>query len=205
MNVDQNQNQTNTTQSPNKSAGSSVGGFILDLLVIVGIAMAIILPFRFFVAEPFVVSGTSMVPNYHDGEYLIVDKLSYKRHEPARGDVIVLKYPKDPSQYFIKRIIGLPGDSLEIQQGYVTIYTPENPQGYRLMEPYLESQTETVGRIQKMKLGSDEFFVLGDNRTGSSDSRLWGVLPRENIVGRAWLRVLPLGKFGLLKTPSYAN
>ena len=190
MNVDQNQNQTNTTQSPNKSAGSSVGGFILDLLVIVGIAMAIILPFRFFVAEPFVVSGTSMVPNYHDGEYLIVDKLSYKRHEPARGDVIVLKYPKDPSQYFIKRIIGLPGDSLEIQQGYVTIYTPENPQGYRLMEPYLESQTETVGRIQKMKLGSDEFFVLGDNRTGSSDSRLWGVLPRENIVGRAWLRVL---------------
>ena len=203
MNFQENQNQTDNKKDLPNTARYAVGGFVLDLLLIVGITMAIILPFRFFVAEPYVVSGNSMIPNFHDGEYLVVDKLTYRKHKPSRGDVIVLKYPKAPKQFFIKRIIGLPGDSIEIQQGYVTLFTTEYPAGYRLSESYLENQNETVGRVEKMKLGSDEYFVLGDNRSGSSDSRLWGILPGENIVGRAWLRVLPLGQFGVIHNPKY--
>lgn len=195
----QNQNQ----DVPEKSALKSAGLFVWDLVKIVIIAMVIIVPFRMLVAEPFVVSGSSMLPNFHNRDYLIIDRLSYRTHEPARGDVIVLRFPKDPSQFFIKRVIGLPGETVKIQQGYVIIYNSEHPEGLRLNEPYLASQTETVGSSEPLKLGSDEYFVLGDNRTASSDSRVWGILPRDDIVGRVWLRVYPFNTAGLVRTPSY--
>lgn len=182
---------------------SSIALFIWDLVKILVLALVIIVPFRMFIAEPFVVSGSSMLPNFHNNDYLIIDRISYRTGEPQRGDVIVLKYPRDNRQYFIKRIIGLPGERVKIQQGYVLVYNQQNPDGLRLNEPYLSSQAETIGRSDTVTLGEGQYFVLGDNRTGSSDSRVWGVLPRENIVGRAWLRVFPVGSFGTVSRHAY--
>lgn len=164
-----------------------------------------------FIAEPFVVSGSSMLPNFHDKDYLIIDRISYYTGQPQRGDVIVLKYPKDTSQFFIKRIIGLPGETVCLRQGQVLIYqghaTTEQcqQQGKALTEPYLSSQDITFGRPDAVPLGSDEYFVLGDNRTASSDSRVWGILPREDIIGKVWLRVFPIPRFDLFHTPTYSS
>ena len=191
----------NQNPSPQSSA-AAIGAFIWDLVKILIVALIIIVPFRMFIAEPFVVSGSSMLPNFHDKDYLIIDRISYYTGQPKRGDVVVLKYPKDPSQFFIKRIVGLPGEKVQISQGYVTIYNKEHPQGTRLQEPYLPNQAETFGRPEPTQLGSDEYFVLGDNRTASSDSRVWGILPRENIIGKVWLRVFPIGRFGLFHRPA---
>jgi signal peptidase I len=196
-------NQNPDTQSGNPSYLQSAGAFVWDLVKILLIALVIIVPFRMFVAEPFVVSGSSMVPNFHNYDYLIIDRLSYRTGEPQRGDVIVLLYPKDTSQFFIKRVIGLPGETVQVQNGYVTVFNKEHPAGFRLTEPYLVSQTETLGSPQKTTLGSGEYFVLGDNRTASSDSRVWGILPKSDIVGRVWTRVYPFSTFGFMHTPTY--
>ncbi len=174
----------------------SVGSFLWELARIVVIAFVIMIGFRFFVAEPFIVSGSSMVPNYHNREYLVVNKMTYRFGDPQRGDVIVFKYPKDTSQYFIKRVIGLPGEKVKVENGKVYVYNDQHPEGSALTEPYLSNQDITFGKDETVSLGSDEFFVLGDNRLASSDSRVWGILPRNNIVGTAWLRVFPLNAFG---------
>ncbi len=113
-------NERNTNQSiENQSAFGAISSFIFDLVKILIIALVIIVPFRMFIAEPFVVSGSSMLPNYHNKDYLIIDRLSYRTGAPQRGDVIVLKYPKDTSQFFIKRIIGLPGEKIRFAGGHV--------------------------------------------------------------------------------------
>ncbi|MDQ3018796.1 MAG: signal peptidase I, partial [bacterium] len=138
-----------------------------------------------------------MVPNFHNREYLVVNKIDYRLNEPERGDVVVFKYPKDRSQYFIKRIIGLPGEKIKVENGRVVIYNSAHPQGSILDESYLPNQNVTLGKSDVVSLGSDEFFVLGDNRLASSDSRVWGVLPRHDMVGTAWLRVFPLDAFGI--------
>ena len=181
----------------------SVGTFIWDLVKILIIALVIIVPFRMFVAEPFVVSGSSMLPNFHNYDYLIVDRLSYNLNVPQRGDVIVLLYPKDTSQFFIKRIIGLPGETVKIEQGHVVITNKAYPQGLVLKEPYLPSNAETFGSPEPVTLGSTEYFVLGDNRTASSDSRVWGILPRADIVGKVWAKIYPFGDAGFFHTPTY--
>lgn len=203
-------NQENQNQS-SKVGGTmrSVGAFVWDLVKILVIALIIIIPFRMFVAEPFVVSGSSMLPNFQNGNYLIVDRLSYLSGNPQRGDVIVLLYPKDTTQFFIKRIIGLPGDTIELpaasspNYGHVIIYNQEHPQGWVLPESYLPAGLLTVGSPQKVILNSGEFFVLGDNRLASSDSRVWGILPRVDIVGKVWVRVFPFSEFNFFHTPTY--
>jgi signal peptidase I len=184
---------------PEKSP--SVGSFLWELARIIIVAFIVMVGFRFFVAEPFIVSGSSMVPNYHNREYLVVNKLTYRFDEPQRGDVIVFKYPKDTSQYFIKRIIALPGEKVKIENGKVVVFNEEYPDGSALTEPYLSNQDITFGKEETVTLGSDEFYVLGDNRLASSDSRVWGILPREDIVGTAWLRVFPLDTFGTSDYP----
>jgi signal peptidase I len=201
--MDGNTNQTPAPQKPQEqSALSAIGSFIFDLVKILIVALIIIVPFRMFVAEPFVVSGSSMEPNFHDKDYLIVDRLTYRTSAPQRGDVIVLKYPKDTSQFFIKRIIGLPGDTISFSQGHVIITNSQYPGGWELNEPYLPSQTETFGGAP-VTLGAGEYFVLGDNRTASSDSRVWGILPADDIVGRVWLRVFPFSRYQHFTTPTY--
>jgi signal peptidase I len=204
--------QENKDQNAGQGAGTvkAVGVFIWDLLKIFIIALVIIIPFRMFVAEPFVVSGSSMVPNFHNGDYLIIDRLSYHFSTPSRGDAIVLLFPKDTSQFFIKRIIGLPGETICLHQGHVivsqTVLTSaqcQESQGPYLDEPYIPAGVETNGSPLAVTLGSDEYFVLGDNRTASSDSRVWGILPKADIVGRVWARVFPLNAATVFKTPSY--
>ena len=197
-------NENKNFESPNGSSTvRAVGSFIWDLLKILIIALVIIVPFRMFVAEPFVVSGSSMLPNYYNHDYLIIDRLSYITGSPARGDVVVLRFPKDLSQFFIKRIVGLPGETVALRQGYVVITNSQYPEGIRLVEPYLTNQTETIGKPEPIRLGSGEYFVLGDNRTASSDSRVWGILPRGDIVGKVWARIFPFSTAGFFKKPGY--
>ena len=179
----------------------TTGSFLWELARIIIIAFVLMIAFRVFIAEPFVVSGSSMVPNFHNKEYLVVDKISYRFNEPARGDVIVFKYPKDTSQYFIKRIIGLPGEKVQIDDGKVKIFNSEHPDGSVITEPYLSSNDSTFGKDDIVTLGSGEYFVLGDNRLASSDSRVWGILPENNIVGHAWFRAFPLSELGFPRFP----
>ena len=153
------------------------------------IAILIVVPIRLFVAQPFIVSGASMEDTFHTGEYLIVDQISYYFNEPSRGDVIIFRYPRDPSKYFIKRIIGLPGDTVIIDKSTVTIIDKNHPEGFQLVEPYAK-EIPLAPKLTET-LGDREYFVMGDNRPESSDSRAWGVLQKEKIVGRAWVRLFP--------------
>ncbi len=160
------------------------------------IAMLIVVPIRMFVAQPFIVSGESMINTFQSGEYLIVDQVSYHINDPARGDVIIFRYPRDPSKFFIKRVIGIPGDSIKIEDAQITITNESNPDGVLLDEPYIQSMTPTA--LFEETLSDREYFVMGDNRDHSSDSRSWGVLQEERIVGRAYLRLFPPHTFDYL-------
>ncbi len=160
------------------------------------IALLIVIPIRMFVAQPFIVSGASMEQTFHTGEYLIVDQVSYQINEPVRGDVIIFRYPKDPSKYFIKRVIGLPGDTVVIEGSKVTIKDETHPEGFILKEPYIKSMSPD--NLLTEKLGPREYFVMGDNRDQSSDSRSWGVLQEERIIGKAFLRLYPPSTLGML-------
>ncbi len=167
------------------------------------IALIIVLPVRWFIAQPFIVSGASMQETFQDKEYLIVDQLSYRFHEPRRGDVIIFRYPNDPSKYFIKRIIALPGETISITGTSVKIQNAENPKGFKLDEPY--AQTGEGNREQSLTLSEDEYFVMGDNRDHSSDSRTWGTLDRDAIVGRAFIRLLPPQRIDFMPGESQVN
>lgn len=174
------------------------GSFFWELLKVVILAVVIIVPIRYFVVQPFFVKGASMEPTFQDGEYLVIDELSYRFREPVRGEVIVFRYPQAPSQYFIKRIIGLPGDTVLVKDGQVIVQNATHPDGVVLNESmYLSEGTRTGGQPVEQILGKDEFFVLGDNRAVSSDSRTWGILPRNDIIGRAWVRAYPLSRWDI--------
>lgn len=153
------------------------------------IALLIVFPIRLFVAQPFIVSGASMMETFHNGEYLIVDQVSYQLHDPRRGDVVIFRYPRDPSKFFIKRIIGTPGDTVIIEGSKVTIKNTTYPEGLVLSEPYIKSMNPNNALTET--LGDREYFVMGDNRDQSSDSRVWGILMEDRIVGRAFLRLFP--------------
>lgn len=182
----------------------SIALFIWDLAKVFFTAFVLVwLIIRPFIAEPFVVSGNSMVPNFHNREYLIVQKISYRFNTPERGDVIVFKYPLDPEQYFIKRIIGLPGDTVTVEQGRVIITNQEHPNGFVLDEKYLPNQNVTLGRPDPVSIDDNHYYVLGDNRLQSSDSRAWGLLPKSDMVGKVFLRVLPLKLFGVIQHYTY--
>ena len=172
--------------------------FFWELIKVFLLAMAIIVPIRYFLVQPFFVRGASMEPNFRDGEYLVIDEISYRMRDPRRGEVIVFQFPRNPSQYYIKRIVGLPGETVFIDDGQVTIRNDVYTQEVLLDESqYLLESVRTGGRVS-ITLGEEEYFVLGDNRPASSDSRSWGILDREGIVGRAWIRAFPFDSFGLI-------
>jgi len=176
---------------------------IWELAKIFLIALAIVVPVRYFLFQPFIVRGDSMVPNFHSGDYLIIDEISYRLSPPQRGDVIVFKYPQNPNHRFIKRIIGLPGETIEIQDGRITIYNKEGQTQVLDEEVYLPgAENNTYGNL-RIVLGEDEYFVLGDNRSYSSDSRNWGALPRNNIIGKVFIRIFPLASLGKIINPAY--
>ena len=167
------------------------------------ICLAIILPIRYFIAQPFYVKGASMEPNFHEHDYLLVDEISYRFNSPKRGDVVVFRYPKNPQEYFIKRVIGLPGETIEIKDGNVYI-AQAGEEAVELLESYIPPLTETVSQVsEKVTLKSDEYYVLGDNRNGSKDSRSFGPVNIDFIIGRSFFRGLPLSRVELVKNPSY--
>ncbi len=175
----------------------AVGRFFWELLKAFLIAMVIIVPIRYFLVQPFFVRGASMEPTFDDGEYLVIDQLSYRWREPARGEVIVFKFPLQPSQFFIKRIVGLPGEHIQIHDSQIIVENEEHPEGVLLDEAeYLPGTVRTGGQVDT-QLGADEYFVLGDNRPASSDSRSWGVLDKNEIVGRVWVRAWPVDRLGI--------
>lgn len=171
--------------------------FFWELIKVLIMAVVIIVPVRYFLVQPFFVRGASMEQNFEDGEYLIIDQLSYRFRAPARGEVIVFRYPNNPRQYFIKRIIALPGERVHISDGQVLITNSTYPAGVVLDENnYLPTATRTGGQID-VQLTEDEYFVLGDNRAASSDSRSWGPLAEHFVVGRAWVRAWPLNRISI--------
>ena len=175
-----------------------------EIVKIILIALVIVVPLRVFVFQPFLVRGASMEPNFHNGDYLIVDELSYRFRDPERGEVIVFKFPQDPSQRYIKRIIGLPGETVQTQNGSIIISDSENGEDIFMLNEteYLFSLSHNT-QFSPFILEEDEYFVLGDNRRFSSDSRRWGVLPEKNIVGRVFVRLLPPNAFAKVEAPAY--
>ncbi len=175
--------------------------FIWEVFKIVIIALIIVVPIRYFLFQPFFVRGQSMEPSFQDGDYLIIDELSYRFSDIKRGDVVVFKYPNNPSQRYIKRIIGLPGELVEINLGLVMVYSEEGKQVLDERE-YLSSHVKTPGQT-KTYLDENEYFVLGDNRGLSSDSRSWGALSREYIIGKVFIRAWPFTALAKIETPQY--
>lgn len=177
--------------------------FSIESIKIVILSLIVIAGIRMFIMQPFFVSGKSMEPNFHDGDYLIVDEISYRIGDPKRGDVIIFRYPNDPSEYYIKRIVGLPGEKIGINENEIKIYNVENPEGFELSEQlYIPENTITTGTYTR-ELKNDEYYVLGDNRIASADSRVWGVLEEHFIVGRAWIRAWPFDNLSVFKDIEY--
>lgn len=186
--------EDNKEEAPEQeqSIWRSLGGTILYLLVIVLLTWVIVT----FVGQRTKVDGHSMEPTLSDGDNLIVDKLSYRFRDPERYDIIVFPYQHAENTYYIKRIIGLPGDTVQVIDGYVYI------NGKKLDEHYGAEVMEDPGiAAEPIILGDDEYFVLGDNRNHSSDSRVTsvGVLTRDMLIGRAWVRIYPFNKIGVIK------
>jgi signal peptidase I len=182
--------------------------FLWDLLKTGVIVFLIAFSIRYFLIQPFIVEGNSMLPNFVDQEYLLAEKISYIISQPKRGDVVIFKPPVNPSQNYIKRIVGLPGETVEIASNTVTIINSVHPDGIALGEEYIASGTITRPLnnedTEKVTLGDNQYFVLGDNREHSSDSREWGILPKANIIGRAWLTIKPLDRFGIQHRVDYS-
>ena len=197
------ENEDLENKNENKSFFSEIKDFSLETIKIVVISLVIIIAVRTYVMQPFFVSGKSMEPNFHDGDYLIVDEISYRIDEPKRGDVIIFRYPKNPKEFFIKRIVGLPGEKIEIENNKIVIYNNENQDGIILDEDiYIPLDTKTTGSYSAI-LKNDEYYVLGDNRNASADSRMWGVLEEHFIVGKAWIRAWPVGDFSMFEGVDY--
>lgn len=165
---------------------------IWEVLEVVLVAVITVFLIRSFLIQPFLVSGASMEPNFGTGNYLLVDELTYRFREPQRGEVIVFKYPENPSAYYIKRIIGLPGETVMIQKGAVKIKKVDGEE-IALREEYLLPGVLTSGN-KTVTLGSAEYYMLGDNRNYSFDSRSWGPMDKNYIVGIARLRLLPISE-----------
>ncbi len=176
--------------------------FWKELIKLLVISVVVVVPFRLYVAQPFIVEGASMDPTFESGDYLIVDEFTYHFKAPLRGSVLIFKYPKDTKKSFIKRVIGLPNETVIISNGVIAIVNSENPEGFILDEPYIKL---TKKENSLYKLGPNEYFVLGDNRPASSDSRVWGPVPEDNIIGRPIIRFFPPGYLPGDKTGSYGS
>ncbi|MBI5230116.1 MAG: signal peptidase I [Candidatus Magasanikbacteria bacterium] len=181
---------------------SGVKLFFLELVKVGIFTIVTIFVVRTFLFKPFYVRGASMETNFFDHEYLIIDEVSYRLNEPKRGDVIVFRYPNDPSQYFLKRVIGLPGETIMVRNGRVIVINKDFQNGIVLNEGYLRPSLRTPGDISAtMKTG--QYFVMGDNRPASWDSRGFGPISGSAIVGRVWVRGWPFDRAQAFSTPQY--
>lgn len=180
----------------------------VEILEVTLIALGAVFLIRTFLVQPFLVSGASMAPTFLNGDYLLIDEITYRFRSPERGEVVVLRYPKDESTYFIKRLIGLPDERVAFSDGRIQVTGPESAKGTFLEESYLSGETQTVARRggnADFTLGENEYLVLGDNRSYSFDSRDWGVLERNDIVGLVRLRLWPPSGFTVFAAPHYSQ
>ena len=190
---------------------ASLWGVFVDIIETIVVAAAIFVIVYLFLLQPHQVKGGSMEPNYHDGEYILTDKVSYRFSQPKRGDIIIFKSPTNTDLDFIKRIIALPGEEIEVKEGKITIFNDQYKDGFVLEEHYNTNKPTTVEKdgqgylIEgvKKKVNAGSYIVFGDNRSQSFDSRSWGEVPKGNIIGKAWLRYWPLNKIGFVKHPRY--
>ena len=214
MNSDNHSSPASSSSSPELPPKN--GSTIFETVRFVAIWLIVIAFIRVFIAQPFIVDGLSMFPTFNDKDYLIVDEVSYRFENPARGDVVIFQYPcpnisaqaatcpKDTlfsKTYYIKRIIGLPGETIVYNPGQkVVIKNAANPKGFTIEDSYISGREDAnnIYQAETVTLGKDEYFVMGDNRPRSSDSRIWGILPRSKIVGRPILRLLPLSNINAL-------
>ncbi len=196
--------------------------FTWEAIKTIGAVALFVVFFRYFVIQPFYIVGNSMNPGFLQGEYLFIDEASYYLRAPARGEVVVFKHPESgcnefveghklwsriaqgPCTSYIKRVIGLPGETVTLKNGKFTIRNKENPSGFTLTENYIQPGVITLGD-QTVTLPKDQFYVVGDNREAnqSYDSRQWGPLKREYVTGKAWLRLLPATKLGFISKARY--
>lgn len=175
--------------------------FFFDLIEIFVVAMAIFVVGYLFLFQPHQVKGSSMEPNFHDAEYILTDKISYRFHPPQRGDVVIFRAPKNRELDYIKRIIGLPGDKVMIVDGHIFI------NGKQLKEDYLQGRITSPGSFlppnKEYTVLENEYFCLGDNRSYSSDSRDWGPVLKDDMIGKAWLKYWPPPNLGILAKVNY--
>lgn len=177
--------------------------FLWELIKVIVISLAIIIPVRYFLIQPFYVKGASMEPTFEDHEYLIIDEISYRFRKPKRGEVVVFRYPVKPQEYFIKRIIGLPGEKIKVENNQVIIYNNKYPDGVNLQEKYLPNNLIFSGS-SLVKLDKDEYFLLGDNRDESLDSRAFGAVSKKFVTGRVLFRGWPISKINFFfEAPAY--
>jgi signal peptidase I len=186
-----------------------VGGLLLEMVKVFLLAVVIIIPVRVFLFQPFFVQGSSMEPNFQDGQYLVISEFGYKQtavdaieklgftvkpfKEISRQDVAVFRYPKNLEQYFIKRVIGLPGEAVEIKNGKVIIYNTVHPEGFALDESAYIGPTVITQDMSRVSVGENEYFMMGDNRTQSYDSRSFGPVNKDKVIGRVLMRAWPIG------------
>jgi signal peptidase I len=179
--------------------------FVFEMIKVLVISLIIIVPIRAYVVQPFYVDGASMEPNFYDGEYLIVDEIGYRFNEPERGDIVIFHPPDNLKVYYIKRIIGLPGEVVDIKNGEIKVYEKDS------VNPLLVDESEYLSSDYQLRpseqyhvsLGEDEYYVLGDNRRSSLDSRRLGPINSNLIKGRVVLRAFPFDRFGAIETPAY--
>ncbi len=189
VNEDQNVSFGSSPDAPQSTA--SLFGYALFAL---GLALFI----RFFIAAPFIVYGSSMDDTFHQYDYLIIDRISYRFDDPQRGDVIVFGLPQDTSRDLIKRVIALPGETIILENGSISISNADHPEGFALSEPYITPANRGGLSDLSVTLGEEQYFVLGDNRRVSADSRIWGTLPRADIIGRVLVRLFPFSQIASL-------
>ncbi len=197
--IAQNEDATVVTEAE-KGFVSGLGSFFLEVLKILFLAGITIIVVRYFLFKPFYVKGASMEPSYYASEYLIVDELTYRFREPQRGEVVIFKAPIAEKDFYIKRIIALPGERVKVGQGKIVIYNEAHPQGFVLNESYIVEETPGTDTIT---VADNEYYVLGDNRDASLDSRVFGAISKDLIVGKAWLRGWPFTRVGIVPIPSY--
>ena len=176
--------------------------FLFEIAKIIVISLLIIMPIRFFIIQPFYVKGASMEPSFYNHDYLIVDEISYRFSPPSRGDVIIFRYPKDETQFFIKRVIGLPGERVVMKDNHIFIYNDKFKDGLQLKEEYL-SEDEINPRPVDIVVPDGHYFVMGDNRDSSMDSTIFGPIEKRLIIGRVWIRGFPIDEMKIFSKYNY--
>lgn len=192
--------ETNKGSGRERSIIGLAGLFFLELIKVAALAGVTIFLVRYYLFKPFYVKGQSMEPSFYEKEYLIIDELTYRFRVIERGEVVVFRAPIDRQDYYLKRVVGLPGERVRVEDNKVIIYNQAYPQGVVVEEKYLEE--DTPGAVT-VNLGPDQYYVLGDNRDASFDSRRFGPVNRGDIIGRAWFRGWPFHRITTFRSPEY--